>query len=55
MGILADSGLLRLLQWHAVSPFGQAMRIYGDPAYPLTLHLQTPFENVGSYTSYARI
>ena len=28
-----------------MSPFGQPMCIYGDPAYPLRLHLQTPFRN----------
>ena len=39
--MLADSGLLNLLQRYAVSPFGQPMCIYGDPAYPL----QTPFRN----------
>ena len=44
--MLADSGLLHLLQRHALSPFGQPMRTYGDPAYPLRLHLQTPFRNV---------
>ena len=43
--MLADSGLLLLLQRHAVSSFGQPMCIYGDPAYPLRLHLQTPFRN----------
>lgn len=44
-GMLADSGLLNLLQRHAVSPFSQPMCIYGDPAYPLRLYLQTPFRN----------
>ena len=43
--MLADSGLLNLLQSHAVSPFGQPMCIYGDPAYLLRLHLQTAFRN----------
>ena len=43
--MLADSGLLYLLQRHAVSPFGQPMYIYADPAYPLRLHLQMPFRN----------
>jgi len=43
--MLADSGLLHILQRHAVSPFGQPMCIYGDQAYPLRLHLQTPFRN----------
>ena len=30
---------------HAVSPFGQSMCIYGDPADPLRLHLEAPFRN----------
>ena len=43
--MLANSGLLHLLQRHTVPPFGEPMCIYGDPAYPLRLHLQTPFRN----------
>lgn len=45
-GMLADSGLLRDLQRHAFSPTGQPMCIYGDLAYPLRVHLQTPFRHV---------
>jgi len=45
-GMLADSGLLQLLQQHALSPNGQPMCIYGDPAYPLRVQLQTPFRNM---------
>lgn len=41
--MLADSNLLQELQTNAFSPTGQAMNIYGDLAYPLHLHLQTPF------------
>ena len=44
-GMLADSGLLQDLQQFAFSPTGQAMCIYGDPAYPLRIHLQVPFRN----------
>ena len=44
-GMLADSGLLQNLQQFAFSPTGQAMCIYGDPAYPLRIHLQAPFRN----------
>ena len=44
--MLADSGLLRDLQRHAFSPAGQPMCIYGDLAYPLRVHLQTPFRQV---------
>ncbi|XP_015773007.1 PREDICTED: uncharacterized protein LOC107351223 [Acropora digitifera] len=42
-GMLADSGLLTNLQRFAISPTGQPMCIYGDPAYPLMVHLQAPF------------
>ena len=43
--MLADSGLLQNLLQFAFSPTGQAMCIYGDPAYPLRIHLQAPFRN----------
>lgn len=42
-GMLADSGLLNDLQRFAFSPTGQAMCVYGDPAYPLRTNLQAPF------------
>ena len=45
-GLLADSGLLPVLEQHAVSPAGHPMCLYGDPAYPLRVHLQAPFRNV---------
>ena len=42
--MLKDSGLLEDLERNAFSPItGEAMCIYGDPAYPLRLHLQQPF------------
>lgn len=41
--MLADSGLLDDLQQHAFSPTGQSMCVYGDPAYPIRIHLQGPF------------
>jgi len=44
-GMLADSGLLNDLQRYAFSPTGQAMCLYGDPAYPLRIHLQAPFRS----------
>ena len=35
---------LRIIRGNAFSPVtGEAMYIYGDPAYPLRLHLQQPF------------
>ena len=43
--MLMDSGLLGQLEQHAFSPTGEAMCIYGDPAYPLRVHLQAPFRN----------
>ena len=33
------------LQGFANSPLGNPYRIYGDPAYPLRVHLQAPFRN----------
>ena len=41
--ILADSDLLTALEQYAVSPTGQGMCIYGDPAYPLRVNLVAPF------------
>ena len=41
--MLADSNLLTALEQYAVSPTGQAMFIYGDPAYPLRVNLMAPF------------
>ena len=41
--MLAMSGLLDQLEQHSFSPTGQALCIYGDPAYPHRLHLQCPF------------
>ena len=42
-GMLADSGLLNQLQVHSFTPAGNPLCIYGDPAYPLRVHLQGPF------------
>lgn len=43
--MLTESGLLKQLQQNALSPAGQPMCIYGDPVYPLRVHLQGPFKN----------
>lgn len=43
--MLADSQLLTYLGQYAVSPTGQAMCLYGDPAYPLRVNLMAPFRN----------
>ena len=42
-GMLAMSGLLPQLEQMSFSPTGEAMCIYGDPAYPHRIHLQRPF------------
>ncbi|CAH3176125.1 unnamed protein product [Porites lobata] len=44
-GMLADSGLLADLQRNTFSLTGQPLCLYGDPAYPLRIHLQCPFRN----------
>ena len=41
--MLGDSELLTNLQRFAISPTGQPMCIYGDPAYPLRVQHQAPF------------
>ena len=43
--MLIDSNLLQELERNAFSPTGQPMSIYGDPAYPLRIHLQAPFRH----------
>jgi len=42
--MLDESGLFNELERHAFSPTGQAMCIYGDPAYPHRVYLQRPFQ-----------
>ena len=42
--MLYESGVLNELERHAFSPTGQAMCIYGDPAYPHRVHLQRTFQ-----------
>lgn len=41
--MLAESNLYDDLQNFALSPTGRQMCVYGDPAYPLRVHLQAPF------------
>ena len=43
--MLCESGLLTDLQRVAWIN-GQPLCLYGDPAYPISLHLQAPFRNV---------
>ena len=40
--MLLDSGLLNDLEQHAFVD-GQPMCLYGDPVYPLRVHLQAPY------------
>ena len=48
--MLAESGFLCDLNTHAFSPMGVPLCIYGDPAYPLRIHLQAPFRNTARLT-----
>ena len=43
--MLADLEQLNDRQRFAFSTTGQAMCLYGDPAYPLRIHLQAPYRN----------
>ena len=43
-GMLKDSHLLDDLKAHAFSAIGEAMCLYGEPAYPHCIHLQGPFK-----------
>ena len=45
-GMLAEVGLLPLLDRHAVSPVGLPMCIYDEPAHPIRAHLISPYRNV---------
>ena len=49
-GMLAESGFLHDLNMYAFSPVGVPLCIYGDPAYPLRIHLQAPFRNTARLT-----
>ena len=43
-GMLFDSGLLQELSHYSFAPDGTPLCVYGDPAYPLRVHLQGPFK-----------
>ena len=43
--MLKDSRLLQDLEMYAISPTGMPYCLYGDPAYPMKLHLQAPFRD----------
>ena len=49
-GMLRESGLLPLLQHNAIFLTGQPLCVYGDPAYPLRVHLQAPFRQGVRFT-----
>ena len=41
--MFAESGLQNQLQLHSFDINGRPLCIYGDPAYPISLHVQGPF------------
>ena len=43
--MLVDSNRLHKLKQNAFSPTGEPMCVFGDPAYPLRVHLQAPYRN----------
>lgn len=43
-GMLAESGLLGDLQRYSHSHDGQPLCVYGDPAYPISVHMQRSFK-----------
>ena len=45
--MLADSGLFYDLENHAFSRARDPMALYGDPSYPLRVHLQVPYRCAG--------
>ena len=42
--MLVDSALLQELSQYSFAPDGTPLCVYGDPAYPLRVHLQGPFK-----------
>ena len=53
--MLTESGLLPLLQQYSHDTNGRPLCIYGDPAYPLRIHLQAPFKAQQSSSSVKKI
>ena len=45
--MLADSVLLHDLEQHAFNTTREPMALYGDPAYPVRVHLQVPYRGAG--------
>ena len=52
--ILGESGLMQQLSQYAFAPNGTPLCLYGDPAYPLRVHLQQPFRNNDALTDDMR-
>ena len=48
--MLGESGLMQDLEQFAFASDGIALCLYGDPAYPLRVHLQQPFRNNAALT-----
>ena len=44
--MLADSGMYDELARNSFDLAGYPLCLYGDPAFPLRVHLQAPFRNV---------
>ena len=44
--MLRMSDLLTKLSLNACDTNGNPLCLYGDPAYPLRIHLQCPFQNI---------
>ena len=44
--MLVDSGLLQELSQYSFALDGISLCVYGDPAYPLRVHIQGPFKGV---------
>ena len=54
-GMLVDSGLLQELSHYSFAPDGTPLCVYGDPAYPLRVHLQGSFKRRSFDTSRATV
>lgn len=52
--MLGESGLIQDLERIAFTPDGTPLCLYGDPAYPLRVHLQQPFRNNAAFTEDMR-
>lgn len=54
-GMLTDSGIMAELERRTYSTNGQAMCLYGDPAYPLRVHLQAPYRGARTNEIFQQI